>query len=804
MATTLRRFGDAYASMVVAAYEPLILRWISGMALKTVASNLALRAPKARLVGFQEGTPPALGLAQTFRERLPMELRGDFGPSGPARPAVDREGSPVDASFTRRVPLDGYPRATAVGGAVFPFGTTQGVVRGPNNERSGPPADVHNVSAVVANTLGRVPPDFDLGPVRQEVYTNLVSAAASWIARPQGSLASALQSATSAGTVRLPHLVSEGLIEEALSPIGIAHFYRQLYFHLEEGVGPIEEAFTIAPLETFEVVYETIRKQVHEEILEQGLESVSESAVEEKNLDEISDKVSSMVQQDFSAALSANTSGGIGVWSTSVTASADFGVSSQTNREFATKRLRETTRRASERITKSFSIKTRDLQEVTATSRTRRVIRNDSAQPVSYGLRRLLRRVMVKVQDMGPRLVWQLYISNAGEKLLRGKFLHLLQTKPVVTGDPPGTPPTPAPGSDTGTQQCTIYYESVDDLPLLKLPHFDVVILPGRDREVEGLIVTGVSDIESGGKDDQASSVYSEPVSTYDKALHKWLFKFRCNPGDGKVVSVSYTYNYVPSASAIKEWEDKRADALAQATQELLIQQFEQQKATVTERSKIKARPANDLRREERYEVMGRLVGHLFDRGDDPSAPTPLEIEYFSRYLDIEGMFVYTHPAWWRPKNVVRLPGLPLPTYDITAESEPAPFGSSLGWVIQLDGDGRRNEFINSPWVRVCLPLRPGREREAIRWLAEQLEGQIGFDIDNGPLSEMVLAIEGRRGQEQQLGMRGADYVTVSSTPGAPADPLSPEGVFPVVDEFAVTVPTEGFVYDELAVMTEA
>ena len=32
------------------------------------------------------------------------------------------------------------------------------------------------------------------------------------------------------------------------------------------------------------------------------------------------------------------------------------------------------------------------------------------------------------------------------------------------------------------------------------------------------------------------------------------------------------------------------------------------------ERSKIRPRPANDLRREERYEVMNRMINHLFGR----------------------------------------------------------------------------------------------------------------------------------------------------------------------------------------------
>jgi hypothetical protein len=34
--------------------------------------------------------------------------------------------------------------------------------------------------------------------------------------------------------------------------------------------------------------------------------------------------------------------------------------------------------------------------------------------------------------------------------------------------------------------------------------------------------------------------------------------------------------------------------------------------------------------------------------------------------------------------------------YLITEDTQPAPFGSSLGWLIQIDGDERRNEFLNA------------------------------------------------------------------------------------------------------------
>ncbi len=62
--------------------------------------------------------------------------------------------------------------------------------------------------------------------------------------------------------------------------------------------------------------------------------------------------------------------------------------------------------------------------------------------------------------------------------------------------------------------------------------------------------------------------------------------------------------------------------------------------------------------------------------------------------------------------------------YLITGDSQSAPMGSSLGWLIQTDGDARRNEFLNAAWVKVVLPIRKGFESLAYDWLKKaQVEG---------------------------------------------------------------------------------
>jgi hypothetical protein len=67
--------------------------------------------------------------------------------------------------------------------------------------------------------------------------------------------------------------------------------------------------------------------------------------------------------------------------------------------------------------------------------------------------------------------------------------------------------------------------------------------------------------------------------------------------------------------------------------------------------------------------------------------------------------------------------------YYITDESTPARLGSSLGWLLQLDGDNLRNAFLNAPWVKAVIPIRPGKERAAINWLQRvHVEGTEGLD----------------------------------------------------------------------------
>lgn len=824
MTTKLSAFKDAYASVTVAQYEPLILRWVSMWTLGTLADVSVLRAPKAaRMSQVDERLPTALAMRAARMGVKPPSVEEVSVPPSRQTPgdAVDVEGNPIAAGAVQSVEAAGLPDAVAVAGSLFPDGVVRLVEAGKERLRESAPArggfmfrralgslfglggggassdvglGVKTVPTSLNRSMGTLPADFDFHAERTALFQKLNAAASRWADDPKtSSLSSLLHRAGADHAYQLLPFH----IEEALSPIGIAHFYRQLYFNLEEGFGPVEEAFTIAPLETLEVVYETVRRQIHEEQIEFGSEEISETATEVKNLDEVSDKVSSMIQHDTSAGMSVGASGGAaGIWQASASANASMSVSTQRGREDTSRRLKEVTSRASERITKSFALKIRDTTDVTTTNMTRRVIRNEDSEPVSYGLRRVLRKVRVKVQDLGPQLVWQLYVREPGAGLARSRFVHFRDPSEIAVPDmPPGSPPRPKGGVDTGTTSAALAWDAA------RVTYYvTVVVTPGPGRKVTRVSIDSISDLDGGGKEDEAPSPANDNQwdGKLDLATNSYSVKVAIRPGSSPSVNIAYTYAWDPTGEVMNEWEEQMKAAKAAMEEKMLQEKFEHDKATLTELSKVRPRPANDLRREERYEVMNRMVSQLFARGDDPSEPTPLEIEFFHRFFDIEKMFVYTHPSWWKPRYAKVASGFGRPEYAITAESEPAALGSSLGWLIQIDGDARRDEFLNSPWLRACLPIKPGREREAIEWLAKHIEGETGYDTEHGVLADLLEEIEAQRKREGELGQVGADYVAIETKPGVPEGGVRPENVYPVIEEFDVTLPTEGFVYDRL------
>ena len=135
-------------------------------------------------------------------------------------------------------------------------------------------------------------------------------------------------------------------------------------------------------------------------------------------------------------------------------------------------------------------------------------------------------------------------------------------------------------------------------------------------------------------------------------------------------------------------------------------------------------------------------------------------------------MLYFVAPEWWMPRDhrstfqnlggtgaaqpldsdsIVSWGGAAAkyrPNYYITEDSAPARLGSSLGWLLQLDGDNFRNAFLNAPWVKAVIPIRPGKELAALNWLMQaHVEGADGIDAryqaaSDDELKEMISFLE--------------------------------------------------------------
>jgi hypothetical protein len=201
----------------------------------------------------------------------------------------------------------------------------------------------------------------------------------------------------------------------------------------------------------------------------------------------------------------------------------------------------------------------------------------------------------------------------------------------------------------------------------------------------------------------------------------------------------------------------------------------------------IKGRPAEDLREEERTVIYRALLQRLMKEAWSLTVDRKvahLRSELIKSIFDVDRMLYFVAPEWWQArlhesrlditmpeynmnalsrkaltnfsaaqtitgKGVISSPlkqnagGESLATQDladwggegrpdnylITEDSNPARLGSSLGWLLQLDGDNLRNAFLNAPWVNAIIPILPGREQQAIEWLKQsQVEGADGLD----------------------------------------------------------------------------
>lgn len=328
-------------------------------------------------------------------------------------------------------------------------------------------------------------------------------------------------------------------------------------------------------------------------------------------------------------------------------------------------------------------------------------------------------------------------------------------------------------------------------------------------------------------------------------------------------VQFELTWESMEDQEKIKaENEKRRANFVAEQKRAYEEAYIKAARERITSASKIAPRRYEDLRQEERIAVYRRLVRSLAPgrAKSDEDIMAGVEFSYpymadetrhawseiLNRIFDLEKMLYFVAPEWWKPRarasqtmgaetvvrdgsgNIVKtevssaIPGRNIvswggaaeagrPNYYITESSAPAKLGSSLGWLLQLDGDSMRNAFLNAPWVKAIIPIRPGQELNAIDWLKNVMEGDVGLSAE---LENRLRDLAGKIATKHTQGATveespdplhpGDDNMTVAATPVDRVfefgfDPLkggfraqSIEGnEFEIIDQWIEVVPTD-------------
>jgi len=374
----------------------------------------------------------------------------------------------------------------------------------------------------------------------------------------------------------------------------------------------------------------------------------------------------------------------------------------------------------------------------------------------------------------------------------------------------------------------------------------------------------------------------SSPSASFDLNLDSADFQGQNS------LQVKVILHWTPLASVNQEIEAKSA-ALQEKFNAAEKEAFEKAaietlKDRVNQVSKIVTRNSDELREEERIVIYRRLIQDMLQNHiefpDDQTRHVVAEL--INSIFDVDKMLYFVSPEWWRPRlhqgrqqmkvtaepakppvftNAANLHPLSLwngvfsaannaavnvadpvssstigwggindvsrDNYYITNESDPARFGSSLGWLLQLDGDNMRNAFLNAPWVKAVIPIRPGKEEAAINWL-KGVEGMNGItddviyhannpgetDVNGNPLEgqkmiDVLIDLGNKIKRKYQQGIQTGQFPKASevtdptladpanTVTATPIDRVYEHGFFPLQGSFRVNVGDNYEIFDQ-------
>ena len=579
----------------------------------------------------------------------------------------------------------------------------------------------------------------------------------------------------------------------SLSPIGIVHLYRQYFFELDTFLGTPVSHVWLSPGSTVELIETSSRKTFTEKTFETFLESTTKTEKSTTDQDELSTAVKQDNKDDMKLGFTATVNQSWGSGNASATGSLNMDKTQEVAREKAEKRMHQQSEKLSTEIRQNFKSTFKTITEVTDTTSKRYVLNNTSKELINYELRRKMRQVGVQIQDIGSYLCWETFVDEPGEQLGLPNLVHIAKPADLILVPNPKKIPMPPETVTVGFSGEMVWntpdnpwirgwehpdvegrFAPFNTLEIAGIPNdYEVVIPPDPldAKKLNPFVEIQKTTIAADGDSSWnfANNTIALGRITNDKKYVQvgivtppkpgalsWdkLLRFKvsgsitCRLSQTKIEEINIANAALFSAKEVADNENQRK-------QEEAFRNTAKDRITLA--SKITKRKFEDLREEERTIVYRNLIKSLMTENNYthlPKTPSGYETrhvlsELINSIFDIDKMLYFVAPEWWKPRQISKL-SIGSSTiqdsingslvswadqqnrpdnYYITENSDPAPLGSSLGWLLQLDGDDLRNAFLNAPWVKAVIPIRPGKELAAISWLQNvNVEGSDGLD----------------------------------------------------------------------------
>jgi hypothetical protein len=655
-----------------------------------------------------------------------------------------------------------------------------------------------------------------------------------------------------------------------LSPIGIVHLFRQYFFEFDTFLGTSVGHIWLSPDSTVELVEVSTRKTITDKYVESQSNSILKSDKSITDQDEFSEAVKEDNRSEikFGANVSAKQSW---IWgSANQSASFDLKNTHQTAREQSHKHMRLQSEKLSSEIRQNYKSIFKTVTETTDSNTKRYVISNKTTDLLNYELRRKMRQVGVQVQDIGTYLCWQGYVDEPGQELGIANLVHIAKSPDTDSIPHPEQIVPKAPFTEKINIQIPFVGKDTDDK--------DISYTNGSETEVGFLDSTEHIEYKfpqiviCKETDYYLQSVTLQPNGAEVKPSVRDL-TVNENTNEGKFtvyldyvhfhgqnnINLEATLYWKPNQdeNKIKEANEKNLSLYTEKIKNEYKKEFvNSARERIKLASNIQSRNYEDLREEERIVVYRKIIQELL-------APENLirmadfrtrhvVSELLNSIFDVDKMLYFVAPEWWKPRmhydqtfgsvkptGKIGLDGFPemrpnltnvitsdnlvswgginemrKDNYYITEESKPAKLGSSLGWLLQLDGDNLRNAFLNAPWVKAVIPIRPGKEKAAINWLKE-IEGVDGISKDdiytgNEPDLQGKSMVEVLEILAEKVQKKHEESIKISEIPD-PLDPMNEEntvsatpvdkvyehGFYPLQGGFKIKIKEDFEIFDQ-------